>query len=77
MAYRASPFNQWEDLRAWLDVMTGDFLPSFANQLQSPGPDQMNQYIAEFMATPHKQKYWHKELTKLLDFLAHNLLARL
>ncbi|XP_053090602.1 uncharacterized protein LOC128318437 [Pangasianodon hypophthalmus] len=77
MMSRAVNLAHWEDLEAWISIMTDSLLPKVADKLRNQSQEQLDDSIRELMAHNPSQSYNHKELAKITGSLAHNLLTQL
>ncbi|XP_052011045.1 uncharacterized protein LOC127663487, partial [Xyrauchen texanus] len=76
MSRSSSPTAHWDHLEAWLSAMMDTVLPKDARDLQPLGREQLDAELDSLMAHNPTQSYNHKEWTKIIGSLAHNLVAQ-
>ncbi|XP_051965510.1 uncharacterized protein LOC127631438, partial [Xyrauchen texanus] len=76
MSRSSSPAAHWDHLEAWLSAMTDTVLPKDARDLQPLGREQLDAELDSLMVHEPTQSYNHKEWTKIIGSLAHNLVAQ-
>uniref|UniRef100_A0A673M5A6 Retrotransposon gag domain-containing protein n=1 Tax=Sinocyclocheilus rhinocerous TaxID=307959 RepID=A0A673M5A6_9TELE len=76
MSRSSSPDAHWDRLESWLSAITGTLLSEAAGGLQHLSREQLDDNLSALMSHDPTQDYSHKDLTKIIGPLAHNLLAQ-
>ncbi|XP_052404248.1 uncharacterized protein LOC127950896 [Carassius gibelio] len=76
MSRSSSPDAHWDRLESWLSAITGTLLSEASGGLQDLNREQLDDNLCALLSHDPTKDYSHKDLTKIIGSLAHNILAQ-